>query len=196
MKGLIPTGRATCAPPFGPTPPSVTATGVQPAPDGATWEPVSGFEPLTCRLQEVRPYAACTLAALMARVIALIALVGLELSGAPVHEPVHEWPPGISIVVTRCSSRKFSTAMTLRRSGSGDAGQDPPRRDPLPQARRQRPGSASGGPPGRTPGHAVKACRSIQLSHGRQLGAAAAGFLALRRPAPRIASRPPAGLVT
>jgi hypothetical protein len=29
----------------------------------------------------------------MARVIALMALVGLELSGTPVHEPVHEWPP-------------------------------------------------------------------------------------------------------
>jgi hypothetical protein len=26
---------------------------------------VSGFEPLTCRLQEVRPYATCTLAALI-----------------------------------------------------------------------------------------------------------------------------------
>jgi len=59
-----------------------------------SWEPVSGFEPLTCRLQEVRPYATCTLAALMAQVIALMALVGLELPGAPVHEPVHEWPPG------------------------------------------------------------------------------------------------------
>jgi hypothetical protein len=32
------------------------------------------------------------------------------------------------------------------------------------QARRQRPGSVSGGPPGRTPGHAAKARRSIQLS--------------------------------
>ena len=57
-------------------------------------EPVSGFEPLACRLQEARPYATCALAAQIARVIALMALVGLELSGAPVHEPVHEWPPG------------------------------------------------------------------------------------------------------
>jgi hypothetical protein len=52
------------------------------------------IEPLTCRLQEVRLYATSTLAALMARVIALMALVGLESSGAPVHEPIHEWPPG------------------------------------------------------------------------------------------------------
>jgi hypothetical protein len=59
-----------------------------------TWEPVSGIEPLTCRLQEVRPHAPSALPALMARVIALMALAGLELSGAPVHEPVHERPPG------------------------------------------------------------------------------------------------------
>lgn len=71
-----------------------TDRGAKGAYDPLTWEPVSGIEPLTCRLQEVRPYATCTLAALMARVIALMALVGLELSGAPVHEPVHEWPPG------------------------------------------------------------------------------------------------------
>ena len=52
-------------------------------------EPVSGIEPLTCRLQEVRPQAPCALAAQMARIIALTAVTTLGLSGAPVHEPVH-----------------------------------------------------------------------------------------------------------
>jgi hypothetical protein len=54
-----------------------------------TWEPVSGFEPLTCRLQEVRPRALSALAARMARVIALEALATLGLSGASFHEPFH-----------------------------------------------------------------------------------------------------------
>jgi hypothetical protein len=52
-------------------------------------EPVSGIEPLTCRLQEVRHYARWALAAQMAQIIALTALTTLGLSGAPVHEPVH-----------------------------------------------------------------------------------------------------------
>ena len=58
-----------------------------------TWEPVSGFEPLTCRLQEVRPRTPGALAAPMTRVIALMALTALGLSGAPVHEPVHSRGP-------------------------------------------------------------------------------------------------------
>src|SRR5271155_1473975 len=53
------------------------------------WEPVSGFEPLTCRLQEVRPSARHALAAQITRIIALTALTTLGLSGTPVHEPVH-----------------------------------------------------------------------------------------------------------
>jgi hypothetical protein len=53
------------------------------------WEPVSGFEPLACRLQEVRPRAPSVLAAQMARITVLTALTTLGLSGAPVHEPVH-----------------------------------------------------------------------------------------------------------
>jgi hypothetical protein len=52
-------------------------------------EPVSGFEPLACRLQEVRPHATCALPGQMTRIIALMALTTLGLSGAPVHEPVH-----------------------------------------------------------------------------------------------------------
>jgi hypothetical protein len=42
-----------------------------------TWEPVSGFEPLTCRLQEVRPYALSVLTAAMAQVIPLTAPAAL-----------------------------------------------------------------------------------------------------------------------
>jgi hypothetical protein len=54
-----------------------------------TWEPVSGFEPLACRLQEARPHAACALAAPMAHVNALTTLAALGLSGASFHEPFH-----------------------------------------------------------------------------------------------------------
>ena len=56
---------------------------------GGTLEPVSGFEPLACRLQEVRPPAPYALAAPTAHVIALRALAALGLSGAPFHEPFH-----------------------------------------------------------------------------------------------------------
>jgi hypothetical protein len=54
-----------------------------------TWEPVSGIEPLTCRLQEVRPRAPGALAASMVRVIALMAPVALGLSSRTFHEPFH-----------------------------------------------------------------------------------------------------------
>ena len=70
-----------------------------------TWEPVSGFEPLTCRLQEVRPRAPSTLAAAMARVIALMALAALGLSGATFHEPFHADGRQRSMTVTERSDR-------------------------------------------------------------------------------------------
>ena len=54
-----------------------------------TWEPVSGIEPLTCRLQEVRPSALSALAAQMTLVIALMTLAALGLSRAASHEPFH-----------------------------------------------------------------------------------------------------------
>jgi hypothetical protein len=53
------------------------------------WEPVSGFEPLACRLQEARFVTICTLAALMAQVIALMALVELEFPGSSSHDSSH-----------------------------------------------------------------------------------------------------------
>ena len=46
-------------------------------------------DPLTCRLQEVRPGAPRALAAQIARVIALLTLAGLGLPGTPFHEPFH-----------------------------------------------------------------------------------------------------------
>jgi hypothetical protein len=54
-----------------------------------TWEPVSGIEPLTCRLQEARSRAAHALAAPIARIMALTALAALGLSEDPFHEPFH-----------------------------------------------------------------------------------------------------------
>jgi hypothetical protein len=65
-----------------------------------TWEPVSGIEPLTCRLQEVRPRAACALAALRAYVIARTALAALGVSRAPFHEPFHADERQRSMTVT------------------------------------------------------------------------------------------------
>jgi hypothetical protein len=50
---------------------------------------MSGIEPLTCRLQEVRRYAPSALAAQMVQLIAWIALAALELSGRTFHEPFH-----------------------------------------------------------------------------------------------------------
>src|SRR6185437_7527863 len=54
-----------------------------------TWEPVSGIEPLTCRLQEVRSLAPGALAAPMARVIALMAPVS-----SPHGRLIHVWSAG------------------------------------------------------------------------------------------------------
>ena len=56
----------------------------------ARWrEPVSGFEPLACRLQEDRFVAICALTALMPHVIALMALTELGLSGGSSHDSSH-----------------------------------------------------------------------------------------------------------
>ena len=52
-------------------------------------EPPIGIEPMTYALREARARAAHALAALIARKIALTAPAALELSGDPVHEPVH-----------------------------------------------------------------------------------------------------------
>ena len=52
-------------------------------------EPPIGIEPMTYALREARSPASHALAAPISRVIALIALAALELSGDAVHEPVH-----------------------------------------------------------------------------------------------------------
>ena len=52
-------------------------------------EPPIGIEPMTYALREARRRAAHALAALIARIIALMALAALGLSGDRVHEPVH-----------------------------------------------------------------------------------------------------------
>jgi hypothetical protein len=71
-----------------------------------TWEPVSGFEPLTCRLQEVRSQAAHALAAPMAQAIALTAPAALGLSSASSHEPFHADGGERSRAVTERSGQK------------------------------------------------------------------------------------------
>jgi hypothetical protein len=52
-------------------------------------EPPIGIEPMTYALRGACSPASHALAALIARVVALTALTELELSGDPVHEPVH-----------------------------------------------------------------------------------------------------------
>ena len=49
----------------------------------------------------------------MTRVIALMALAALGLSGTPVHEPVHERRQAISVAVTQRSGRDSGTAMAI-----------------------------------------------------------------------------------
>jgi len=97
------------------------------------WEPVSGFEPLACRLQEVRPRAPCVLAAQMPRVIALTALAALGLFCASSHEPFHAHGGQGSMVVTERSGRSRRngaaichgpTGQSIRTSRSGRFDQD------------------------------------------------------------------------
>src|SRR5215467_12580030 len=56
---------------------------------GIRLEPVSGFEPLTCRLQEVWPSAPCALPAQIVQPGARMALSTLGFSGWPFHATFH-----------------------------------------------------------------------------------------------------------
>ena len=56
-------------------------------------EPPIGIEPMTYALREACSRAAHALAAPIARAIAQMAPAALELSGDPVHEPVHARNP-------------------------------------------------------------------------------------------------------
>jgi hypothetical protein len=80
-----------------------------------TLEPVSGFEPLACRLQEVRPPAPHALPAQMARVIALAALAALGLSDDSFHEPFHAQGSGVRSSATVRNLIKRTTS--VMRSG-------------------------------------------------------------------------------
>ena len=81
-------------------------------------ETVSGFEPLACRLQEVRPPAPGALAAPMTRIVALTALTALRLSGAPFHEPFHARGPHVGHPVT---VRNIVLGFVTRRPGGDSA---------------------------------------------------------------------------
>ncbi len=62
----------------------------------ARWrEPVSGFEPLACRLQEARPSARSARPARIPQAGAAMALISPGSIRKPVHEPVHglTWRP-------------------------------------------------------------------------------------------------------
>ena len=81
-----------------------------------TWEPVSGFEPLTCRLQEVWPTAPRALAAQIAQPGAGMALFTLDFSGWPFHAPFHA--TGLvetaREVASRVPTRKLQPGSLLR----------------------------------------------------------------------------------
>jgi len=95
-------------------------------------EPVSGCEPLTCRLQEVCSRAARALAAPIAQTIALMAPAALALSGASFHELFHTDGGRRAMAVTERSSRTRRSGATCDRGrgASGRTGmtEHPPRR--------------------------------------------------------------------
>ena len=83
------------------------------------WEPVSGLEPLAYRLQEVRPCATRALPARMTRIIALMALAALGLSGAPSHEPSHARGPHVPPSATVCNIAAGTVSVSaIRRTGN------------------------------------------------------------------------------
>jgi hypothetical protein len=96
---------ATVAPDSGVRPSDASLSSLPSADSLLTWEPVSGIEPLTCRLQEVRPQAPSALAAPMARVIALTTPTALGLSDGTFHEPFHAFGGNWPMAVTERSDR-------------------------------------------------------------------------------------------
>jgi len=89
---------------------------------------------------------------------------------------------------SRCVSSRLSSRRTAELSRIGSR-----RRLAAPLARRQRPGSALEGPPGRTPGHTVRAASSAQLIRHADRCCPLPSTTALQ-PAPAAAFRPPYGL--
>jgi hypothetical protein len=84
-------------------------------------EPVSGIEPLTCRLQEVCSQAAHALAALMTQAIALTAPAALGLSCAPSHEPFHARGGQEPMAVTQRSSRSRRNGAAICHGPTGQS---------------------------------------------------------------------------
>ena len=74
-----------------------------------TWEPVSGFEPLTCRLQEVRFIPICALTALISRGIALVAPTELGLSDGSSHDSSHDAEQPLTRKRLRCVDLTLSS---------------------------------------------------------------------------------------
>ena len=86
-------------------------------------EPVSGFEPLTCRLQEVRPSAPCALPAQIAQLGARMALLTLDFSGGPFHDAFHAASPTESAweVTSRVPTRRLSARLLAAAGIAGAA---------------------------------------------------------------------------
>src|ERR1700745_1998606 len=65
-----------------------------------TWRRQTGSNRWPAVYKKYGPVHPCSLAAHMTRIIALMALITLGLSGAPVHEPVHAESPAFPGPVT------------------------------------------------------------------------------------------------
>jgi hypothetical protein len=77
-------------------------------------EPPIGIEPMTYALRVIWCLAVHALAALIARVIALMALAALGLSGDPFHDPFHARSLRVTPSCSPCTARHASFGMTLR----------------------------------------------------------------------------------
>jgi hypothetical protein len=90
---------------------------------GLIWEPVSGFEPLTCRLQEVRPSAPRALPAPIAQPGARMALSSLDFSGWTFHDPFHAASPTESAweMISRVPTRQLSARILAAAGIAGAA---------------------------------------------------------------------------
>jgi hypothetical protein len=128
-------------------------------------EPVSGFEPLASRLQEVRPRAPSALAAPMTQVIALTAPAALGFSGATFHEPFHADGGRRPMAVTERSDLTAEQRCNLTTRSTGQSNRSlryriGPYFDQARRLRRSRPGvsarAAVERPARRTAGHMRK----------------------------------------
>jgi hypothetical protein len=89
-----------------------------PGQPGLTWEPVSGIEPLTCRLQEPGLTAPGALPALTLQNATQNALNALAITAAPFHEPFHGRFGG-SVTLRARGGQGLRPAALLRRPRCG-----------------------------------------------------------------------------